>query len=135
MSSRARIHHSPRMSLAPYPVQPVTDDVVATASRYPDEVALICGATGARYTYAELVSAARRLGLAMNASAPGGQVEPRELRQPLVVRGERAVEVAEDVRLVAFLVQAGGLDVDPGVRTRRRGLESSPRSDRKAAAD
>ena len=50
------------MSLAPYPVQPVTDDVVATAARFPDKVALICGATGARYTYAELVTAARRLG-------------------------------------------------------------------------
>jgi acyl-CoA synthetase (AMP-forming)/AMP-acid ligase II len=62
MTAGARIHHSPRMSLAPYPVQPVTDDVVATATRHPDKIALICGATGARYTYAELVTAARRLG-------------------------------------------------------------------------
>ena len=58
----ARVHHSPRMSLAPYPVQSVTADVVASAARHPDKVALICGATGAQYTFAELVTAARRLG-------------------------------------------------------------------------
>ena len=61
-AAEGRIHHSPRMSLAPYSVHPVTDDVVASAARHPDKVALICGATGAQYTFGELVTAARRLG-------------------------------------------------------------------------
>ncbi len=56
------IQHSPRMSLAPYPVRPVTDDVEASARRHPDKVAFIDGISGATYTFAEVVTAARRLG-------------------------------------------------------------------------
>ncbi len=56
------ILHSPRMSLAPYPVQPVTDDLVAAATRHPDKVALVDGISGAQYTFAEVLRAARRLG-------------------------------------------------------------------------
>lgn len=54
--------HSPRMSLAPYPVQPVTDDLVASAARHPHKVAFIDGVSGAEYTFAEILTAARRLG-------------------------------------------------------------------------
>ncbi len=56
------IQHSPRMSLAPYPVHPVTDDVVAAAQRHPDKVAFVDGISGERYTFSEVVTAARRLG-------------------------------------------------------------------------
>ena len=56
------ILHSPRMSLAPYPVQPVTDDLVAAAARHPHKVAFIDGISGAEYTFAEILTAARRLG-------------------------------------------------------------------------
>ncbi len=56
------IQHSPRMSLAPYPVQPVTHDLEASARRHPDKVAFIDGISGATYTFAEVVTAARRLG-------------------------------------------------------------------------
>ena len=53
---------SPRMSLAPYPVQPVTDDLVASAQRHPDSVAFIDGISGAQYTFGQILTAARRLG-------------------------------------------------------------------------
>ncbi|MGZ6956486.1 MAG: AMP-binding protein [Acidimicrobiia bacterium] len=60
--SRGHVQYSPRMSLAPYPVHPVTEDVVAAMERHPDKIALIDGATGAEHSYAEIVTAARRLG-------------------------------------------------------------------------
>ncbi len=55
------IQHSPRISLEPYPVQPVTDDLVASAARHPDKVALIDGVGGTSYTYAQVLDASRRL--------------------------------------------------------------------------
>jgi acyl-CoA synthetase (AMP-forming)/AMP-acid ligase II len=51
------IQFSPRISLAPYPVEPVTDDLIATASRTPDKTALIDGVTGATYTFAQVLEA------------------------------------------------------------------------------
>ncbi len=60
--SSGPIHHSPRMSLAPYPVHPVTDDLVASAARHPDKVAFVDGISRATYTYAQILTAARRLG-------------------------------------------------------------------------
>src|SRR4051812_46887143 len=65
------IQHSPRMSLAPYPVQPVTDDVEASARRHPDKTAFIDGISGATYTFAEVVTAARRLGRALQDEGVG----------------------------------------------------------------
>lgn len=56
------IQYSPRLSLEPYPVQAVTDDLVATAGRHPNKVALIDGVSGASYTFAEVLEASRRLG-------------------------------------------------------------------------
>ena len=53
------------MSLAPYPVQPVTADLIASAHRHPDKVAIIDGISGAAYTYAEILTAARRLAQAL----------------------------------------------------------------------
>ncbi|MBK5287827.1 MAG: AMP-binding protein [Acidimicrobiia bacterium] len=50
------------MSLAPYPVHPVTDDLITAATRHPDKVALIDGISGAQYTFAEILTAARRVG-------------------------------------------------------------------------
>ncbi len=50
------------MSLAPYPVQPVTEDLVATAQRYPHKIAFIDGTSRAEYTFAEILTASRRLG-------------------------------------------------------------------------
>ena len=50
------------MSLAPYAVQPVTDDLVASAHRHPDKVAFIDGVSGAQYTFGQILTAARRLG-------------------------------------------------------------------------
>jgi len=50
------------MSLAPYPVQCVTGDLIRSAERHPDKVAMIDGVTGATHTYAEILHAARRLG-------------------------------------------------------------------------
>jgi len=56
------IQYSPRMSLAPYPVHPLTDDIVAAMERHPHRVAMIDGVSGAEHTYTEIVTAARRLG-------------------------------------------------------------------------
>lgn len=61
-NTRGHIQYSPRMSLVPYPVQPVTDDIVRTAERHPGKVAIIDGITGAEHTYSEIVTAAKRLG-------------------------------------------------------------------------
>ncbi|MFZ0324288.1 MAG: AMP-dependent synthetase/ligase [Actinomycetes bacterium] len=61
-TARGHIQHSPRMSLAPYPVQPVTDDIVRTAELHPGKIAMIDGVTGAEHTYAEIVTASKRLG-------------------------------------------------------------------------
>jgi acyl-CoA synthetase (AMP-forming)/AMP-acid ligase II len=56
------IQYSPRLSLEPYPVQPLTDDLVASTARHPDKVALIDGVSGATYTYARVLEACRRMG-------------------------------------------------------------------------
>lgn len=71
MTNPGLIQHSPRMSLAPYPVHPVTDDVVAAAERLPHKVAMIDGATGAEHTYQEIVTSARRLGRALQDAGVG----------------------------------------------------------------
>jgi acyl-CoA synthetase (AMP-forming)/AMP-acid ligase II len=70
------IQYSPRISLAPYPVQPLTDDLVATASRLPDRTALIDGLTGATYTYSRVVQASRGMarGLQDEGVKPGDRV-------------------------------------------------------------
>ena len=69
--TRGRIHYSPRMSLAPYPVQRVTDDVVAAASCHPGKIAMIDGISGAEHTYSEILRAARRLGRALQDAGVG----------------------------------------------------------------
>lgn len=51
------IQYSPRMSLEPYPVHPLTDDLVATAARWPDRVALIDGMSERTYTFKEVLTA------------------------------------------------------------------------------
>jgi acyl-CoA synthetase (AMP-forming)/AMP-acid ligase II len=56
------IQHSPRLSLEPYPVQAVTDDLIAATARHPNKVALIDGIGGASYTFADVLEACRRLG-------------------------------------------------------------------------
>lgn len=70
------IQFSPRISLEPYPVQPLTDDLVATASRIPDRTALVDGLTGATYTYARVLEASRAMASAMQTDgiAPGDRV-------------------------------------------------------------
>lgn len=74
------IQFSPRISLEPYPIQPVTDDLVATVSRIPDEVALVDGASGETYTFARVLEAS--LGMA------------RALQDAGVVPGDRVGIVA-----------------------------------------
>ncbi len=69
--NEASIQHSPRMSLAPFAVQPVTDDLVRSAERHPDKIAFIDGLTGSTYTYAEILTAARRLGRALQDGGVG----------------------------------------------------------------
>jgi acyl-CoA synthetase (AMP-forming)/AMP-acid ligase II len=70
------IQTSPRMSLEPYPVQPVTDDLVATAQRRPDDVALVDGLTGQTYTFLRVLEAARGLAKALQDDGvePGNRV-------------------------------------------------------------
>jgi len=70
------IQFSPHMSLQPYPVHPLTDDLEATATRLPDKVALIDGVAGTSYTYADVVKAARDLGRTLQDEgvAPGDRV-------------------------------------------------------------
>jgi acyl-CoA synthetase (AMP-forming)/AMP-acid ligase II len=55
------IQYSPRFSLEPYPVHPLTDDLIASAERQPDKIALVDGVGGATYTYAQVLDASRRL--------------------------------------------------------------------------
>ncbi len=70
-TTRGPIQYSPRMSLAPYPVVPVTDDVVAAAARHPHKIAMIDGITGAEHTYDEIVTTARRLGRVLQDAGVG----------------------------------------------------------------
>ena len=65
------IQYSPRMSLAPYPVRPVTDDVLDAAARHPYKIAMIDGITGAEHTYDEIVITARRLGRVLQDAGVG----------------------------------------------------------------
>ncbi|MGH2759745.1 MAG: AMP-binding protein, partial [Actinomycetota bacterium] len=66
------IQHSPRISLEPYPVQPVTDDLLATAERTPRDIALVDGLTGETYTFARIVDASNAIARALQ----DGGVEP-----------------------------------------------------------
>ena len=70
------IQYSPRMSLEPYPVHPLTDDLVATAARWPDKIALIDGVSERTYTFKEVLVAS--LGMARvlqdEGVAPGDRV-------------------------------------------------------------
>jgi acyl-CoA synthetase (AMP-forming)/AMP-acid ligase II len=70
------IQYSPRLSLEPYPVQAVTDDLIAATARHPNKVALIDGIGGASYTYADVLEACRRLGRHLQDAgiAPGDRV-------------------------------------------------------------
>jgi len=56
------IQYSPRMSLEPYPVHPLTDDLVATTAKWPDKTALIDGVSERQYTFADVLKAS--LGIA-----------------------------------------------------------------------
>ena len=70
------IQHSPRFSLAPYPIQPLTKDLEDAVERTPDKIALIDGVGGAAYTYAQVLDASRRLARALQAEGiePGDRV-------------------------------------------------------------
>jgi acyl-CoA synthetase (AMP-forming)/AMP-acid ligase II len=70
------IQYSPRISLAPYPVHPLTDDLIATAERTPDKIALIDGLTETSYTYAQVLEACRGVGRALQDAGvqPGDRV-------------------------------------------------------------
>jgi acyl-CoA synthetase (AMP-forming)/AMP-acid ligase II len=56
------IQHSPRFSLDPYPVHPLTLELEAAAERDPDKVAIVDGVGGATYTFAQVLEASRGLG-------------------------------------------------------------------------
>jgi acyl-CoA synthetase (AMP-forming)/AMP-acid ligase II len=70
------IQYSPHMSLEPYPVHPLTDDLVATVAKWPDKIALIDGVSERQYTYKEVLQAS--LGIARvlqdEGVAPGDRV-------------------------------------------------------------
>ncbi len=70
------IQYSPRMSLEPYPVHPLTDDLVATVTKWPDKVALIDGVSERTYTFAEVLRASLQIGrmLQDGGVAPGDRV-------------------------------------------------------------
>jgi acyl-CoA synthetase (AMP-forming)/AMP-acid ligase II len=70
------IQSSPRFSLSPYPVHPLTDDLIASAERTPGKVALIDGVTEATYTYAQVLEASRKLARALQDEGiePGDRV-------------------------------------------------------------
>ena len=55
------IQNSPRFSLEPYPVHPLTDDLIAQVERTPDKTAIVDGVGGASYTYAQVLEASRAL--------------------------------------------------------------------------
>jgi acyl-CoA synthetase (AMP-forming)/AMP-acid ligase II len=50
------------MSLEPYPVQPLTDDLIATVAKWPDKVALIDGVSERTYTFREVLRASLAIG-------------------------------------------------------------------------
>jgi acyl-CoA synthetase (AMP-forming)/AMP-acid ligase II len=64
------------MSLEPYPVHPLTDDLIATAQRLPDKTALIDGLSEKTYTFADVLEASRSVGRALQDGgvAPGDRV-------------------------------------------------------------
>src|SRR5947207_15808534 len=56
------IQYSPRMSLEPYPVHPLTDDLLATVAKWPDKIALIDGVSERTYTFKEVLVASLQIG-------------------------------------------------------------------------
>src|SRR4051812_34622652 len=70
------IQHSTRMALDPYPVHPLTDDLVTTAAKWPDKVALIDGISEKTYTFQEVLNAARGVARALQDEGvtPGDRV-------------------------------------------------------------
>src|SRR5437879_998696 len=70
------IQYSPRLSLEPYPVHPLTDDLEATVSRWPDKVALIDGLTEKTYTFADVLRTSLGIARALQDEgvAPGDRV-------------------------------------------------------------